>query len=266
MQSVDSSGNDLSGSIVQSNNPVGVWGEHFCFTQDAPPTWRILGMVDGTALTYDPPNAAAPQTLARGQLAEFDGPTVLHVQSQDAKHPFYLATHRPGGDTTPSWDGDCDSGHQQIPPVQALGSEYVAVANDPSTYSIGGPETVNVVPPSQFLKSYRLFTDPTFGYSELALVRVKAADNTFKDVNLDCLGIVAGWQPVGSSGRYEYTRVPLRQGGSPVGNCDNGLHTITSDQGVGVTVWGYDGTSSYAYPGGASVKPINTVVVPPTIQ
>ena len=31
----------------------------------------------------------------------------------------------------------------------------------------------------------------------------------------------------------------------------------------GITVWGYDSASSYAYPAGASVKPINTVVVPP---
>jgi hypothetical protein len=257
MQFVDNSGNDLSGSIVNSNYPVGLWGEHFCLTQTAPPTWRILGMVDGTTLTYDPPNPSAPQTLAKGQLVEFDGPTVLHVQSQDAGYPFYLATHRPG-------DGDCDSGHQQIPPVQSLGSEYVAVANDPNesiTYNLGGPETVNVIPPSQFLKSYRLFTDPTYRYTEHALVRVKAADKTFKDVNLDCLGIVTGWQPVGSSGQYEYTRVPLREADSQVGNCDNGLHTITSDQGFGVTVWGFDGAASYAYPAGASVKPINNVVV-----
>jgi hypothetical protein len=254
MQFVDGSGNDLSGSVVQSNHPVGVWGEHYCFIEnDPPPKWRILGMVDGTTLTYDPPNASAPQALKRGQLVEFDGPEAFVVQSQDAAHPFYFAAHRPGN--------DCDAGHQQIPPIQSLGSEYVAVANESSGYGVGGPETVNVVPPAQFLKSYLFFTDPTYGYTELALVRVKAADNTFKDVELDCLGTVGGWQPVGSSGQYEYVHVDLRQNGVPVGKCDNGLRTLGSDERVGVTVWGYDGASSYAYPAGASVKPINTVVV-----
>jgi hypothetical protein len=257
MQFVDGSGNDLSGSVVQSNHPIGVWGEHYCLTESAtPPTWRILGMVDGTTLTYDPPNASAPQTIKKGQLVEFDGPEAFRVQSQDAAHPFYLAAHRPGM--------DCDAGHQQIPPIQSLGSEYVAVANESSGYSLGGPETVNVVPPAQFLKNYLFFTDPTYGYTDLALVRVKAADNTFKDVKLDCLGTVGGWQPVGSSGLYEYVHVDLRHSGQPVGNCDNGVRTLSSDERVGITVWGYDGAGSYAYPAGASVKPINTVVVVPT--
>jgi hypothetical protein len=30
----------------------------------------------------------------------------------------------------------------------------------------------------------------------------------------------------------------------------------------GVTVWGFDEFVSYAYPAGASVKPVNAVVVP----
>jgi hypothetical protein len=256
MQMVDGAGKDLSGSIVQSNNPVGVWGEHFCLVENNPPTWRILGTVDGTTLTYDPPVAAGPTTLSRGQLVEFAGPAAFHVKSQDDQHPFYLAAHRPGG--------DCDAGHQQIPPVKALGSDYVAVGNEATDYGVGGPETVNVVPPAQYLSSYIFFTDPTYGYTEISLVRVKASDNTFKDVTLDCLGTVGGWQGVGSSGQYQYAHVDLRHAGAAVGKCDNGLHTIKSDGRFGITVWGYDSASSYAYPAGASVKPINTVVVPPT--
>jgi hypothetical protein len=254
MQFPESNGADLSGSIVQANKPIGVWGEHFCMTQPSPPKWRILGVVDGTALTYDPAVPGAPATLARGQLVEFDGPQAFRVKSQDDKHPFYFAAHRPGG--------DCDAAHQQIPPVKALGSEYVAVANETANYGIGGPETVNVVPPQQFLTSYIFFSDPTYGWTDLALTRGKAADDTYKDVNLDCLGVVTGWTPIGSSG-YQYAHVFLSKNKQPVGSCNNGLHTIKSDAPFGITVWGYDSASSYAYPAGASVKPINTVVVPP---
>ncbi|HEX4513427.1 MAG TPA: hypothetical protein VH054_07820, partial [Polyangiaceae bacterium] len=109
------------------------------------------------------------------------------------------------------------------------------------------------------------FTDPSYGYTEIALTRQKASDNTFHDVTLDCLGTpVTGWQAVGTSGQYQYVHVDLATAGSGVGKCANGLHTIKSDVPFGITVWGYDSASSYAYPAGASVKPINTVVVPPT--
>jgi len=256
LQSVDAQGNDLTGTIVSSNVPVGVWGEHFCEVAADPPPWRIVGAVDGTTLTYDPAVSGAPTTLKEGQLVEFNGPAAFHIQSQDNNHPFYLAAHRPGG--------DCDAAHQQIPPIKALGNEYVAVANEATYYSVGGPETVNVVPPAQFLPSYIFFTDPTYGYTEVALTRVKASDNTFHDVTLDCLGTVTGWQAVGTSGTYQYVHVDLATAGSGVGKCNNGLHTIKSDVPFGITVWGYDSASSYAYPAGASVKPINTVVVPPT--
>ena len=254
MELPDNAGNDLSGSIVQSNKPIGVWGEHFCMVQTSPPKWRILGAAKGTTLTYDPPVAGAPTTLTLGQLVEFDGPLAFHVQSQDNMHPFYFAAHRPGG--------DCDAAHQQIPPVQALGDEYVAVANEATDYAVGGPETVNVVPPAQFLSSYMFFTDPTYANTDLALVRKKASDNTYKDVTLDCLGTVTGWQPIGSTG-FQYTHVDVQHHGAVVGACDNGLHTIKSTAPLGITVWGYDSASSYAYPAGASVKPINTIVVPP---
>ncbi len=256
VQNAQSGGVDLSGSIIQSNFPMGLWGGHVCQIQTTPPTWRIIGLVDGTTLTYEPTNSSAPTTVKEGQVVEFVGPGAFHVKSQDDKHPFYLAAHRPGS--------DCDSAHQQIPPIKALASEYVAVGNESANYGVGGPETVNVVPPAQFLPSYIFFTDPTYGYSEIAITRQKASDNTFHDVTVDCVGKVTGWQPVGTSGQYQYVHVDLATGGAGVGSCNNGLHTAKSDTPFGITVWGYDSASSYAYPAGASVKPINTVVVPPT--
>jgi hypothetical protein len=59
---------------------------------------------------------------------------------------------------------------------------------------------------------------------------------------------------VGSSGKYEYARVDLVKGGTPQGNCDNGVHKASSDAPFGLTVWGWDTTVSYAYPAGMSVQ------------
>lgn len=93
-------------------------------------------------------------------------------------------------------------------------------------------------------------------------------------MTLDCAGTLSGWQPVGTSGTYEFVRIDLVTGNfEKVGTCDNGRHEIKSNAPFGLTVWGW-GTAasmpffsqyvSYAYPAGASVQPVNAVVVPPT--
>ncbi|CAN5501008.1 hypothetical protein BH09MYX1_BH09MYX1_22910 [soil metagenome] len=256
---------DLSGSPIQSNFPIGVWGGHYCMNipdgssacdaahQEIPPVkalgneyvalahrprtvgdnppWRILGAVDGTTLSYDPPVAGAPATLASGQLVEFPAPGPFVVKSQDDKHPFYFAGHMTGASTGGGG-------------------------------SMGDPETVNVVPPQQFLASYIFFTDPTYAETNLSLVRKKTAQG-FRDVTLDCLGVVGGWAAVGGTD-YQWARVDLQKNHAKVGACDNGRHEIKSDAPFGITVWGFDTTVSYAYPAGASVRPINNFIVPPT--
>ena len=125
---------------------------------------------------------------------------------------------------------------------------------------------MNIVPPQQYLSSYLFATDPTYRYTSLVFFRQKDPSNAFQDVTLDCMGPVTDWMPVGSSGKYEVSRLTIVAGGSPTGSCDNGVHTATSNVPFGLTVWGYDTDVSYGYPAGMSVKPINTVVIPPTPQ
>ncbi len=209
--------------------------------------YRIMGLVDGTKLTYSPtapPNA--PTTLKSGQVVEFSSDDAFTVSAQDDLHPIYLASYMTG--------------------CLTYGS-----AND----CRGDAEFVNVVPAKQFMKSYVFFTDPT--YSETSLVVVRTAGGSA--VTLDCYGTLGGWQPAGTG--YEYTRVDLvRHDFAPQGKCDNGRHEMTSSGTFGVTVWGwgsaetkgayhipqapgfYTQAVSYAYPAGMRVKPINAVVVP----
>lgn len=241
----------------------------------ANPSMALVAQQDGTTITISPTAAivggggvmgtgkGVPKTytINKGQFLQLSQPEELTGSAIQSNNPIALFAGA-GCLNIDVSDSACDSAHQQIPPVKALGNEYAAVGNE--VYGdLGGPETVNVVPPAQFLSSYIFFTDPTFGYTDLALVRKKASDNAFKDVTLDCLGTVGGWQAIGNSG-FQYTHVRVQHQGAPVGGCDNGLHTVKSAAPFGVTVWGYDAASSYAYPAGASVKPINTIVVPPT--
>jgi hypothetical protein len=271
---------ELIGSAIQSNKPIGLWGAATCLNIDVgiaacdsahqqippiralgheyvavryrnrfdgleeSPPWRLVGAVDGTKLAYEPAApAGAPLLLVQGQVAEFRAPGPFTVKSQDGNHPFYMSAHM--------------SGCQEL---------------SPSAFDCrGDPEFVNIIPPQQYLSSYVFFTDPTYPETNLVLVRNKTATG-FKDVTLDCAGVIGGWQAADKSGNYEYARIDLvRHNFEPQNGCDNGRHEIHSDAPFGLTVWGW-GTAesagfssqavSYAYPAGASVRPINQVVVP----
>jgi hypothetical protein len=263
---------ELIGSIITANNPIGVWGGATCLNIDVGEVacdsahqelfpvkalgheyvasryrdrlastvesvpWHIVGAVDGTTLTYDPPTppVGAPTTLSSGQVALFSAPGPFVVSSQDAQHPFYVSGHMTGWSHVPGNTGD-----------------------------LGDPEFVNIIPPQQYLESYVFFTDPTYANTNLVFVRQKSSGGTFNDVNLDCLGIVSGWQAVGS-GAYEVAHLDLAVAGAAVGACNNGRHQATSLTPFGLTVWGWDFAVSYAYPAGASVQQLSTVVIPTT--
>jgi len=265
---------ELTGSPIQADKPVGVWGGSSCLyipldknscdsaQQQIPPVkalgseyaavryrgrqggmdevipWRIVGAVDNTQLVWDPEKpAGAPDTIDLGTVIEFDSAGPFVVKSQDSKHPFYLSAYMTGGELFDS-EGD--------------------------------PDWVNVVPPAQYLDNYVLFTDPTYPETNIVVVRTPSkADGKFADVTLDCLAEpLTGWTKIGN---YEYTRVDLVTGNfQDVNGCSNGRHEMSSTLPFGVTVWGWGSNAavgtkfvSYAYPAGASVQPINDVVVVP---
>lgn len=270
---------ELIGSAIQSDRPVGLWAGASCLSidvgevacdsahQQIPPVkalghryaavryrnrfagveetvpWRFVGAADGTTLTYSPSTPpGAPTTLALGQVAEFNAPGQFVVQSQDPDHPFYVSAHMTGCQrTNPTFD-DCR----------------------------GDPEFVNVIPLEQYLAKYTFFTDPTYPETNLVFTRSKQ-NGVFHDVTLDCAGTLTGWQPLDASGEVEHTRLDMVTGNfTPVNGCNNGLHVATSAQPFGLVVWGWGSAASlgfssqavsYAYPAGASVKKINTVVI-----
>jgi hypothetical protein len=221
--------------------------------------WRVVGVADGTELTYEPTApAGAPAILRARQVVEFSAPGPFIIKSQDAEHPFYFAAYMTGGGPF-SGEGD--------------------------------PEFVNVIAPAQYLPRYTFFTDPTYPETNLVAVRVRDASGAMPNVTLDCAGTLGGWQPLGFAGIYEWTRINLSTGNFVGQNgCDNGVHTITATLAagggtpkIGVTVWGWGNPItwppdnnppvdeadprqtrwvSYAYPAGANVAPLNSVILP----
>jgi hypothetical protein len=267
---------ELTGSVLQSDKPIGFMAGHPCMRvpygvpfcdhgeqmippvkalgheyvgvmyrprQGEPAIWRVIGAVDGTVLTWTPAiPPGAPVNLNRGMVAEFNTGTPFVVESQDEQHPFLMFTYMSGS----QWN----------------------MLSIPDGY--GDADWQLNVPPEQFMSAYVFFADPTYPETNLVVIRAPMKGQ-FYDVTLDCAGVLGGWQPVGA---YEWTRADLITGNfQNVGNCSTGRHTITSPGPFGLGVWGwgtpltamnpFTANVSYSYPGGMNVLPINPVVIPP---
>jgi hypothetical protein len=210
--------------------------------------YRIVGVVDGTQLTYDPPGIPGPSTLNQGQIAEFMTPAVFTVTSQATDHPFGFTHYLAGADqqTRP--------GCAPTPPFAGL------------TCGLGDEEWVNLLAPAQFRNHYSFFTDPTYATTNLVITRVADGSGAFSDVTIDCLGApVSGWMPVGSGGKYQVAYVDLARGTVPVvPACGSSRHLADSKGDFGIVVWGTDYYASYGYAAGGNLTSVNHVIVPPS--
>jgi IgGFc binding protein len=203
--------------------------------------YRIVGVVDNTDLSWDSdPPIGAPTSLEAGEVYEFETRDFFSVRSQSDDFPFSLSQYMSG---TLSGQPGCGS--------------------SPGVCQLGDDEWVMLVPPQQFLRYYAFFVDPTYGTSTLVLVRVRGATG-FADVDVECMGNVEDWMPVGDSGEYEVAHVELFR--SSMGmhpECETSQHVASSDGDFGVVVWGTDSAASYGYPAGGGLESINGVILDP---
>ena len=111
------------------------------------------------------------------------------------------------------------------------------------------------------------FSDCTYAISSVFVTRRKR-HGVFHDVTLDCAGVLTGWRSI--SDDYEWTRIELTRKGEPrtyhAGSCTDGAHRIRSESPFTMTVWGLDYAASYAYPGGAGVRPVTNLNVPVPVR
>jgi IgGFc binding protein len=258
---------ELVGSVLEADKPVGVFGGHSCMDvpvgtgvcdsdkKQIPPlsAWgseyavlpapdrvrltgartersnelsvvRIVGAANGTKLVYEPMQPkGAPSTIESGQLARFFTSSPFVVRSQDSGHPFYVATVMTGYRGSKSQTGD--------------------------------PETATVIPTDQWLDTYGFFADHTYMRSAVYVTRRKS-NGTFRDVTLDCAGVLTDWEPITAD--YEWTYVELTRGTRPQaypgGTCADGAHRIHSDGPFTMAVWGVSLAASYSYPGGTGLR------------
>ncbi|MDF2695129.1 MAG: hypothetical protein K0S65_3512, partial [Labilithrix sp.] len=267
--------NELVGSILDSNKPVGVFGGHTCMNIPAdvgtcdiennqiPPlsTW-------GSEYAVMPaPNRAELSSQGKGK--ERDPSPIRLVGAANDTQLVYEPSRPPGApDTLSAGQLAVFFGNDPFV-VRSQDSAhpfYVAAvmtgANASST-SLGDPEFVMSVPTDQWLDSYGFFSDYTYMLSAVYVTRRKVT-GAFLDVTLDCAGPLTGWRPI--SPDYEWTFVELTRGlvpqSYPAGTCSDGPHRIHSDGPFSMSVWGLGVAGSYGYPGGAGLRPITEVHVP----
>lgn len=205
--------------------------------------YRIVGAVDGTTLTFDPPVMGAPARIDRGASVEFSSRTAFVVSGQDPMHPFAVAQ---------MMDSANNFGPSR-PGATAAGAGFGP--------NLGDEEFVLLFPPAQFLKRYVFFADPSYPTTNVTLVREKT-NGEFRSVTIDCYGAVDNWTAVDGARQYEWTTVDLIRAGMSVRGCSNGRHVIESDSPIGVIVWGLDSYSSYAYPAGGNAGTLQEVPIP----
>jgi IgGFc binding protein len=270
-----------TGSPIESTKPVGIFGGAECtelptpycdlLQQQIPPPaqwgteypvvpfkgrqktltsnfqeivpYTIIAASDGTQLTYEPKRPLnAPETLNAGQSVSFLTDDIFVVKTQDSKHPIHVNVYMTGST-------NCNGN----PKYTQLGGY--------TTCTTGDPDFVNVPAADQFLDRYVFFTDFTYPSTILTMVRRKTATG-FVPVKLSCGGEVTGWQPLGTSGQYEFAWVQLTDGFVSKGDCGYGRQEASSDGPFGITVWGMGQDASYGYVGGTGLRPINDA--PPT--
>jgi len=242
---------DLSGSLVQANNPVQVitglpcldvpdtapacdhveesnlpaetLGKDYIVSQPTGPHGSIVGQLvriygnfDNTQLTYSTQPQGCPTTINAGQTVD------CGIVAQDfevkGNNSFAVGIFTQGASIVdPS----------AMPPNQE-----------------GDPDQSMMVAVPQYRTKY-VFLAPT-DYEENYLV---VSAPTGAVVSLDGANLTATPAPVGSTG-FGILRAPLGPGQA-------GAHVLTSTQPVGIQVMGYGSYTSYQYPGGLDLVHIS---------
>ncbi len=249
-------GTDPSGTVVTATSPVEVFGGSDCTnipanvgycdhleevqfpvetlgtdylvtlpdnTNGKPPTpaqfVKIVGTVDGTTLTYDPPTGyvtAPATTLDAGEVTFFQTMQNFHVT---ATSPIVVAQFMESG------------------------------TNFGTTDTSGDPSMSMAVPTSQFQESYGFIAPATWVQDWVNVIAPTGASVTVTDYPTD--QTVSSGTAIGASGYYlAYVQVC----DNSLKGC-TGYHTASSSSPFGIQIYTYASSTSLMYPGSLNLTP-----------
>ena len=243
LQVITSANNsDVTGSLVSADKPVLVFGGHKCTNIPANITAcdhleEALFPTQTLADEYIvvPPAQVPNNNLAKAQMVRIvateDNTSVTMTPDQGANQVLATAGQFIQLTTTQAaFMVEADK------PVMVL--QYMV--GQSAGYGTSDPAMVQAVTPKQFRNDYLFFAAPTWTANFVDIIAPNNATVSVDGAN------VGGWIMVGNSG-YSYTHVQLS-------NAGNGSHTVSSNQKVGISVYGVQSAGSYWYPGGLDLE------------
>ena len=253
---------DLSGSIVNANQPVQVIGFNPLTTvpsQAVPqPGSCCADHLEETVLPAEvlgkhyvvtPPSTHTGKNAGHYVrfMGDFDGTTLQYKGNPPASAPAMLnAGQIVEVDATASFEV-LASQPFSITSTSKSGTVQNGCTTDPDCY-IGDPSMTDIVAVEQFRTQYIFLAPQDFAYNWADVIVPVGAM-----VTLDGAPISGMMEPVDDA--YNLYRVPLMAGSSM------GAHKVVSDQPIGLQVMGYGHATSYYYPGGLNLNFIADVPV-----
>jgi IgGFc binding protein len=238
---------DLTGSRVQSDQPVQVIGGHYC--ANIPDGFGFCDHLEEVMLPVDilganyVINAPAVTTIPNGKEE------MVRIVATEANTTLTYDPAQAGAPTTIANPGDFVQISRQAASYLLHADKKVLVAQfmEGSTVAgnTGDPAMALAVPVEQFRNQY-LFHAPTNYQTNYVDITAPVGATVLLD------GTAVGtWTAIGTSG-WQLARI------TPLGNGPNndGNHSIIGDMGFGISVYGYGQDTSYWYPGGLDLKQV----------
>lgn len=229
--------------------PVKTWGTTYIAARSYPRNkekddWRILAAKDATKITTYPSQTNVP-VLNAGEWIDFESDDNFIIKSrnpilvgqfleaQDAPDPDIGGHHDPNDAKTG------DPTFILAVPVEQFRKDYVFIA--PNKYKFDCVNIISPVGAKVYLDGKLLTQDELTFKTILEIAKMMDARKVDQPVDL---GIKFGDYRMVGDGKWAVWRLVIA----------DGVHTVTSDQKVGVISYGYDRYVSYGYPAGLNLQ------------
>lgn len=239
---------ELGGTLLSADKPIQVIDGSSC--SQVPAGKQACDHLEETVVPADSLGKHYLVPVPKGPKGDYPGHVVKLFGHVDGTKLVYAGSTPSGAPTTLAAGQSVDLG-QVSQDFEVTGDQPFAVASyipggellDPGTTSeaVGDPSARVVPAVEQFRTAYVVAAAPSYVKSFIEIVFPTGAN-----VTVDAATITATPKALGASG-YSVASVPAD-------HTSTVLHRIEADQPIGVQVVGFGKYTSYAHPGGLSVK------------